>query len=246
MMSRNETVPNAKEVLPKDLLKILQGFCSGNVYIPPKLLQSQISREQIRELHDKGITPSEIARETTISVKHARRIIKQLGDGVMQEPIDRQKIYGVVPEVIVAMVQSYVEGFLYVPSTTSSVVRRYSRVKRLLRAGHTISSVASLTGMSTRRVRQLRDEYAKDVMPPKKVVVHKDVQNGSFQNIANEAMSQSQDPDEIPPRLCPLCGTPVEPHEITCVICSRPTKVKDDPDVLVLSHFPFAYLDRKF
>ena len=66
-------------------------------------------------------------------------------------------------------------------------------------------------------------------------------------SLPNVTMIESMETVEAPPRVCRLCGNVLEPHESSCIMCSRRApKEKDDPDIIVVSGFPFAIIDRNF
>ena len=246
-LSQNEKVRNAEDILPKPLLRKLQHYCSGLVYIPQRKTQAQSNRDRVRVFHSQGVSPIEIAQRTTLSIKHVRRIIRQLSDGVMPESTIQPRIYKFVPEDIVEMIQRYVEGPVYVPLSTSPIVRRHAHVKRLLREGHTTAEVASRTKMSERRIWQLKVEYAEEIAHPKQTAKQQATPGSSITSLPNVTIVESTETAEAPPRVCRLCGNVLEPHEGSCIMCSRrPPKEKGDPDIIVVSTFPFAIIERNF
>ncbi|MHB1459483.1 MAG: hypothetical protein ACYC0V_21440 [Armatimonadota bacterium] len=245
-MSQNEKALNAEDILPRALLRKLQHYCSGLVYISKRGTGAQSNKDRIRLLHGQGITPVEIANRTTLSVQHVRKVIKELSDGSLPEQAVRHKIYESVPEDIVEMVQRYVEGPVYVPAGKSSMDRRHARVKKLLSEGYTTVEVARRTKMSERRVWQLKVEYAEEIID-KKEPAKKHMPIGDSPAPAAVPMINATETREVPPRVCRLCGNVLAPHEGLCVICSRQTtKEEGDPDIIVVSRLPFAVIDREF
>ncbi|MHB1458431.1 MAG: hypothetical protein ACYC0V_16105 [Armatimonadota bacterium] len=242
-MSRNDKIQNVEDILPKELLRKLQLHCSGLVYIPKRGTGAQSNRDRIRLLHDQGISPTEIACRTTLSVQHVRKVIRQLSDGSLPEQVVRHKIYESVPEDIVEMVQRYVEGPVYVPASDSPMDRRHARVKKLLSEGYTTVEVAKRTRISERRVWQLKVEYAEEIAH-RKDPVKKQTPIGST---IPTPTTKITDPTEVLPRVCRLCGNVLAPDEGLCVICGRQTtKEEGDPDIIVVSRLPFAVIDREF
>lgn len=244
MSSRGERPQDAEKILPKPLLRKLQRYCSGLVYIPRRRTLAQSHRDQVRILHNQGLSPAEIASRTTLSVKHIKRIIKHLTDDVMPEPSAEHRIYASVPEDVVEIIQRYVEGSVYVPPSTSKVARKHAHVKRLLRDGHTTAEVAARTGMSERRIWQLKAEYAEEITRPKQTSKRQPMPDIPIPDSSSVTII---DDTTTPPRVCRLCGNLLEPYENSCVMCSsRQAKEEGDPDIIVVSKLPFAVIDRNF
>ena len=213
------------------------------MYIPKRETGAQSNRERIRLLHGQGISPVEIANRTTLTVQHVRKVIRQLSDGALQESTVRHKIYESVPEDIVDMLQRYVEGPIYIPSSNSPMDRRHTHVKKLLSEGYTTVEVAKRTKMSERRVWQLKVEYAGEIMDKKEPVEKQTLIGSAIPSLTTKIT----DPTEVPPRVCRLCGNVLASHEYQCIICSRQTtKEEGDPDIIVVSRLPFAVIDREF
>ena len=242
-MSRNEKACNAEDILPRALLRKLQHYCSGLVYIPKRETGAQSNKERIRLLHGQGISPAEIARRTTLSVQHVRKVIKEPDDDSLPKQVVRHRIYESVPEDVVEMVQRYVEGPIYVPASKSPMDRRHARVKKLLSEGCTTVEVAKRTKISERRVWQLKVQYAEEIMDKKEPVKKQTLIGNAIPSLTTKIT----DPTEVPPRVCRLCGNVLAPHECQCVICSRQTtKEECDSDIIIVSRLPFAVIDREF
>jgi len=181
-------------------------------------------------------------------VQHVRKVVRQLSDGVTPEPPVRHRIYESVPEDIVEMVQRYVEGPVYVPSSKSPIDQRHARVMKLLSEGHTTAEVAKRTKMSERRVWQLKVEYAEEIMHKKdQAEKHEIIRNRSIPSLTTALTTKITEATEVPPRVCRLCGNVLAPHEGLCVMCSRQTtKEEGDPDIILVSRIPLAVIEREF
>ncbi|MHB1000835.1 MAG: hypothetical protein ACYC27_16460 [Armatimonadota bacterium] len=236
----------------------LRGILRTEVWLDERLQRISINVDQwvgyllaedrrVRVFHSQGSSPTEIARKTTLSEKHIRRIIKQQEDATISNPTARHKIYESVPEDIIEMVQRYVEGLIYVPSSTSRVARRHTRIKRLLREGHTTAEIANRTGMSERRIWQLKAEYKEEIKNKKQTVKKQITPDRPIPDILNVTVVESTEPTETHPRKCNICGNLFEPHESSCIICGiQSKKEKSDSDIIVVSRLPYAIIDRDF
>ncbi|MHB0999288.1 MAG: hypothetical protein ACYC27_08575 [Armatimonadota bacterium] len=241
----SQKAQNAEAILPKPLLRKLQRYCSGSVYIPKRKTQAQLNSDRVRVFHNQGLSPTEIARRTTLSVKQIKRIIKQQEDAIMSKPTANHKIYESVPEDIVEMVQRYVEGLIYVPPMTSILARRHTRVKRLLREGCTTAEIAGRTGMSERRIWQLKAEYKEEIKNKKQTAKQLVTPYRPMQDMPSVIMVESIEPTEVHPRKCSICGNLFEPHESPCIICGiQSKKGKSDSDIIIVSRLPYAIIDR--
>lgn len=78
---------NAREVLPEELLRKLQGIYTGPVWIPAikrrriKTKGMDERDENIREMHRQGRTVAEIAEVVLLSRERVRQIIRRTDDG---------------------------------------------------------------------------------------------------------------------------------------------------------------------
>lgn len=238
---------NAKNVLPRGLLSRLQRHASGLVYIPATETQAQMNIARVRSLNIRGHEPAQIAQMVGLSTKHVRDIIRRLEDGESLGARDEYKVYETVPHEIVELVQRYASGLIYVPPKVSQAARRLSIVQRLLRKGIPVSGIAQRAGVSERRVWQIRKEQLEAAQsepsaskPRAKTCEH--IPQDPF------ALGDTAEPGYTPPRFCSTCGTPVRPSEQDCDICryKAESKRNADSDVIVVSSFPFAIIDRKF
>lgn len=247
-MMPNKPVPNAKDLLPRGLLSRLRRHASGLIYIPAPQTQTQMNIARVRSLNIRGHEPARIAQLVGLSTKHVRDIIRRLEDGDSHGARDEYKVYETVPHEIVELVQRYASGPIYVPPKVSQAARRRSIVQRLLRKGVPVSEIAQRTGVSERRVWQIRKEQLEAAQsepsaskPRAKTREH--IPQDPF------ALGDTAEPGyNTPPRLCSTCGTPVSPGERDCDICryKAETKRNADSDVIVISSFPSAIIDRKF
>lgn len=73
---RKAQYANAKNVLPPDVLKTLQQYCSGiQLWIPPPKRIDRERKEFVIRLHADGFAASEIARRTGVTVRRVQQII---------------------------------------------------------------------------------------------------------------------------------------------------------------------------
>ena len=243
----NKPVPNAKDVLPMGLLSRLRRHASGLVYIPAPQTQAQMNIARIQSLNIRGYEPARIAQMVGLSTKHVRDIIRRLEDGDSLGAREEYKVYETVPHEIVEIVQRYASGLIYVPPKVSQAARRLSIVQRLLRKGVPVSEIAQRAGVSERRVWQIRKEQleaaqSEPAASKSRVKTREHIPQDPF------ALGDTAEPGYTPPRFCSACGIPVSPGERDCDICryKAETKRNADSDVIVVSSFPFAIIDRKF
>lgn len=230
----NQGVPNAADVLPKSLLTKLQQHCLGLIYIPAPQTKARMNISRVWSLHNGIRKPSEIAEAVGISAQHVRDIIIELESGNSNSR--KYKVYEIVPQEIVEAVQKHVNGLVYVPGRVSKADRRRSTVRRLLWKGLPVSEVAKRSGLSERRVRQIRQaEPDLGIKPAKKP-------QDRF------GVDAVVDPDYTPPKRCCVCGMPVDPDEDECEVCKykAETICDADSDVITIHDVPFAIIDRRF
>jgi AraC-like DNA-binding protein/predicted nucleic acid-binding Zn ribbon protein len=235
-MMTNTAVPNAVDVLPKRLLSKLQRYCSGSIYVPAQRTQAQMNMARVQLLHSRGWKPTEIADAAEMSTKQVRHIIKQIeSGGISSSP--HYKVYDTVPQEIVEAVQQYVSGPIYVPGKASKSECRRSLVQRLLSRGIPISEVAKRSGLSERRVRQIRQAEPDLCIKPRKEKPEDRFGDGVI-----------IDPDYTPPKRCSVCGLPVGPYEDECELCryQSETRRDRDSDTITIDYVPFAIIDRRF
>jgi len=230
----NQGVPNAADVLSKGLLHKLQQHCSGLIYIPAPQSQAQMNISRVQSLHNGIRRVSEIAEAVGICAQHVRDIINELECGISNSR--EYKIYEAVPQEIVEAVQKHVSGLIYVPGKVAKADRRRLLVQRLLRRGIPVSEAAKRSGLSERRVRQIRQAEPDLGIKPKKKP-----QDRFGADIVI-------DPDYTPPKRCSICGIPVDPGEDQCDVCryKAETKRSTDGDVITIHNVPFAIIDRQF
>lgn len=245
-MITKTAVPNAANVLPKSLLSKLQRHCSGLIYIPAPRTKAQMNISQVRSLHNGSRRPSEIAEAVGVCAQHVRDIIRELEDGGISSSRE-YKVYEVVPQEIVEAVQKHVSGPVYVPGRVSEAERRRSIVQRLLRKGVRVSEVAKRSGLSERRVRQIRKvetELAQSELAAGKA----SVKSNRKKPQDRFKVGPVDEPGYVPPKRCSVCGIPVGPDEDPCEVCryKAETKGNADSDIITIHNVPFAVIDRRF
>jgi len=243
----NKPVPSAKDVLPRGVLSQLQSHCSGLVYIPPPQTKAQMNAARIRSLHTRGYEPGQIAQSVGLSTRHVSRILEQSETGSTPDSSTEYKVYETVPREVVELVQRYVRGPLYVPPRTSQATRRMASIRRLLRKGTPINEIAERVGVSERRVWQVRkaeleSAQLKPVVTKPQVKIAKPVTQDPFATVHIE------EAEETPPVLCRSCGSPMDQRGRICIVCELSAKrqARKDKDIIVVSNFPHAFLDREF
>ncbi len=243
----NKPVPSAKDVLPRGVLSKLQSHCSGLVYIPAPQTRAQMNADRVLSLHTRGYEPARIAESVGLATRHVRRILQQSETGSTPDSRTEYKIYETVPHEIVELVQGYVRGPLYVPPKTSQATCRLASIKRLLRKGISVSEIAKRVGVSERRVWQVKkaepqSAQLKPVVTKPPINIAKPITLDPFATIHIE------DAEEIPPVLCRSCGSPMDQGGSICMVCELHAKrrARKDNDIIVVSNFPHAFLDREF
>ena len=240
-------VTNARDVLPKGLLTKLQRRCSGLVYIPAPQTTAQINMARVRSLHIRGHEPARIAGIVGLSTRHVCDIIKRFEDGGKIASRQDYEVYESVPRELVELVKKHASGLVYVPPKTSQADRRRARVKRMLDKDLRVSEIAKRTGISERRVWQIKKadlEAAKSGSTAGKIHVkaNKEKPHDPF------AVGPATEPGYVPPKLCSICGARAGSGEEDCDVCNYQAKARRNADGgdIVISRIPFAVIDRQF
>ena len=242
-MTRNRPVPSAKDVLPKGLLAKLQRHCSGLIYIPAPQTRAEMNMARVRSLHSRGHEPAMIAQMVGLSARRIRDIIRLLEDGGKIGSRLEHKIYESVPREVVELVQRHACGLIYVPPKATQADRRRARVKRMLDKDLSVSEIAKGTGVSERRVWQIKES---ELEAPRSRVIKNETRKRSVQDPF--AIEHNHDVEEhSAPRVCPACRSVLRPDEQECEMCQRMNAgSRKDSDEIVISRIPFAVLDRNF
>ena len=143
--------PNAATVLPPRLLARVQRVVTGYVVIPPRLTAAAIRRQQVSALHQQGATPAEIANTMGISRRQVYRLLRA-------QPLAEPPPASPLPAALLAQVQRYVTGRLYVPAVTAAS-RRSARLDRAFAAGAATTVIAQRERCSARQVRRARTRW---------------------------------------------------------------------------------------
>ncbi len=243
----NKPVPSAKDVLPRGVLSKLQSHCSGLVYIPPPQTRAQMNAARVRSLLTRGYEPTGIAQSVGLSTRHVRRILEQHEPGSTAESPTEYKIYETVPREVVELVQGYVRGPLYVPPKSSQATCRLASIKRLLRRGTPVNEIAKRVGVSERRVWQVKKAEPQSAQL-KPVVIKPPINIAKPITLDPFATIHIEDAEETPPVLCRSCGSPMDQDGSICMVCELHAKrrARKDDDIIVVSNFPHAFLDREF
>jgi hypothetical protein len=143
--------PNAATVLPPRLLARVQRVVTGYVVIPPRLSAAATRRQQVVALHQQGTAPAEIATTVGISRRQVYRLLRA-------QPLDEPPPASPLPAALLAQVQRYVTGRLYVPAVTAAS-RRSVRLARAFAAGEATTVIAQRERCSTRQIRRARARW---------------------------------------------------------------------------------------
>ena len=144
---------NAATVLPPRLLARVQRVVTGYVVIPPRVAATATRRQQVVTLHQQGATPSAIAAALGIS---RRQVYRLLRDRAQSEPSPVP--VSPLPAPLLAQVQRYVTGRLYVPAVTAAT-RRQGRLHQAFAAGEATATIARREHCSARQVRRARARW---------------------------------------------------------------------------------------
>lgn len=143
---------NAAEVLPPRLLARVQRVVTGYVTIPPPVTAADARRQQVIALQRQGATPREIAAALPMSRRQVSRLRRALAAAAPSAPAHP------LPAPLLAQVQRYVTGRLYVPAMTSAA-RRRSRLHQAFMAGEATGEIARRERCSARQVRRERARW---------------------------------------------------------------------------------------
>jgi len=144
---------NAAEVLPPRLLARVQCVVTGYVTIPPPVTTADARRQQLVALQRQGATPCDIAKALQVSRRQVSRWLRALSVGDIPSPGDHP-----LPAPLLAQVQRYVTGRLYVPAETAAT-RRRSRLHQAFAAGESTGEIARRLRCSARQVRRERARW---------------------------------------------------------------------------------------
>jgi DNA-binding NarL/FixJ family response regulator len=67
---------NASEVLPPDLLRMVQKHCSGYIYVPSSRAFWHDRRSEVLRLHSCGLGTAEIAGRVHLCVRRVQQIVR--------------------------------------------------------------------------------------------------------------------------------------------------------------------------
>jgi DNA-binding CsgD family transcriptional regulator len=143
--------PNAATVLPPRLLARVQRVVIGYVVIPPRLTAAASRRQQVSALHQQGAAPAEIATTMGISRRQVYRLLRA-------QPLAEPPPASPLPAALLAQVQRFVTGRLYVPAVTAAS-RRSARLARAFAAGDSTAAIAQREQCSARQVRRARARW---------------------------------------------------------------------------------------
>lgn len=144
---------NAAEVLPPRLLARVQRVITGYVTIPPPVTAADARRQQVIALQRQGATPREIAAALPMSRRQVSRLRRALATAAAPSAPAHP-----LPAPLLAQVQRYVTGRLYVPAMTSAA-RRRSRLHQAFMAGEATVEIARRERCSARQVRRERARW---------------------------------------------------------------------------------------
>lgn len=141
---------NAAAVLPPRLLARVQRVVTGYMVIPPRVTATETRRQQVAALQQRGVCPSTMAATLGISRRQVHRLLRDLA---MADPPPMP--VSSLPAPLLAQVQQYVTGRLYVPAVTAAT-RRRARLHRAFAAGEATTVIARRERCSARQVRRER------------------------------------------------------------------------------------------
>jgi hypothetical protein len=144
---------NAAEVLPPRLLARVQRVITGYVTIPPPVTAADARRQQVIALQRQGATPREIAAALPMSRRQVSRLRRALAAAAAPSAPAHP-----LPAPLLAQVQRYVTGRLYVPAMTSAA-RRRSRLHQAFMVGEATVEIARRERCSARQVRRERARW---------------------------------------------------------------------------------------
>lgn len=225
------SIRDAREVLPKDLLVKLQRHCSGVVYVPAQRKENY-RHEMVLRLHRSGVSQKQISRDTGYSARWVRHIVA--GNDSDRSPRLTSKLYRLVPPDLIGQVQQYAVGRLYVPPRRSKKTSRTKRIEKLFDEGLPAAEIALRMKLSKRQVYRLKKDWS----------------SNSWRREMDNAPGQSQQPNSASDepfksrtalKKCPGCGRYVVERGATyCDICKYIKGDDVDGNVIVIDRIPFA------
>jgi transposase len=234
------SVPNAKDVLPKAVLARLQRYCSGTIYIPAPETRAGRNRRRVMYLHSRGHKPDEIARIVGLSSGHVRSIIRQIRDGGVPCNEAPCRVYQIVPQEIVELVQRHISGPIYVPAKVTQAMRRRAIVRTLLGKGLAVKQIAQRCALSERRVWQIQKaDLAASACRGRR---------GNHDRQDPFELDHPTAPSHTPPSVCSVCRSPVGPGVTVCEICHYRAETQREKDTgeIIIRRIPIASIDREF
>lgn len=144
---------NAAAVLPPRLLARVQQVVTGYIIIPPRVTAAETRRQQVGALQQHGASPQTMAATLGISRRQVHRLLRDLA---MADPPPTP--VAPLPAPLLAQVQRYVTGRLYVPEVTATT-RRRARLHRAFAAGEATTVIARRERCSARQVRRERARW---------------------------------------------------------------------------------------
>lgn len=226
---------NAKDVLPNAILSKLQRHCTGFVYVPSPPKENS-SHDRVLRLHQSGKSVKQISHATGFSGRWVRYIVASTQSDRSSRPVSR--FLKLVPPDLVGQVQQYVAGHLYIPTRQRKKTSNTKRLERLFDQGLSAAEIAPRIRLSERQVYRLKKVWMDDAWRRRDKA---DKQSKREHAAAGEKIQPS-----TLLKKCPGCGRQVVGRGATyCDICKN---IKGDVDgnIIVLTDFPFATLDRKF
>jgi len=148
---------NATAVLPPRLLARVQRIVTGYLTIPPLVTAAETRHQQVAMLQQQGASPSAMVAALGISRRQVSRVLRALATS---EPPSASA--SPLPVPLLAQVQRYVTGRLYVPAMTAAT-RRRARLHQAFAAGEATSAIARRERCSARQVRRER-AYWRDTL----------------------------------------------------------------------------------
>ena len=223
-------IKDAREVLPKDLLTILQRHCRGVVYVPAPPKEND-RRERVLRLHQSGVSQKQISRATGYSARWIRAIVSDNDSDRSGRPTS--KLRRLVPEDLIRQVQQYVVGRLYIPPRRTKKTSRARRIEKLFDEGLPVVEIARRMKLSNRQIYRLKKVWSENSW-------RREMGNASGQSRHETIASDEPFKSRTTLKKCPGCGRQVVQRGATyCDICKN---IKGDVDgnVIVLTDFPFA------
>lgn len=151
--SRHPGHRNAATVLPPRLLARVQRVVTGYLTIPPLVTIAETRRQQVAALQQQNASPPAMAAAVGISRRQVSRVLRVLA--TLEPPSPSAPP---LPASLLAQVQQYVTGRLYVPAVTAATRRRV-RLDQAFTAGEATAAIARRERCSARQVRRERARW---------------------------------------------------------------------------------------